>query len=72
MRPVDLARLRKDHPLDRYDTRELISHLEGITGMGDREIIHLAGQGGASNPESMPRDVLVYAIHVAIMEANCQ
>ena len=59
-RPVDLARLRRDHPLDRYDTRDLVSHLEAITGMAACEIFDLAGQGGASDPESMPRDVLVY------------
>ena len=41
--PDPLARLKKDHPLDKYHTEELHSELEGLTNMPAAHLFEMAG-----------------------------
>lgn len=70
--PADLARLKRDHPLDTYKEEELVSHLEGILGVDASEVLEMAGVEGADTPASVSKATLLFAVHTAIIEANAK
>lgn len=68
--PTPLARLRKDHPLEKYSKGELVGHLEGLLGTEASDILELAGVQGAEDPQTVDAGILVFTLHLAILEAN--
>ncbi len=68
--PSVMARLKKDHSLERYSVSEMVGHLEGITGLPAKEIFDMAGIPSAADPENIRKEIVLFALHVAIMEAN--
>ena len=68
--PDPLARLKRDHPLENYTEEELVCHLEGILGTGAADVLGLAGVYGAEEPTRVAKSILLFALHMAIVEAN--
>ena len=67
-----LAHLKKDHPLEKYASDQLVSELEGLLGAEACNILEMAGVEGAEDPVSVPRDTLLFTLHTSITEANAK
>ena len=61
--PRNFARLKKDHPLEKYTLEELLDEYEGLTGEDIGDIILLAGVDRSIESVRM-------ILHFAILHAN--
>ena len=58
-----LARLRRDHPLEHYSSDELTSEFRKLTGESLADVLVLAGK-------QMEQETIRYAVHLTIIHAN--
>ena len=58
-----LARLKRDHPLEHYSSEELISEFRKLTGESLADVLTLAGK-------TMEQEMIRYAVHLTIIHAN--
>ena len=58
-----LARLKKDHPLEHYSVEELMAEFRKLTGDSLTDVLALAGK--TSDPENVR-----FAVHLAVVHAN--
>ena len=70
--PDQLARLKKDHPLDNYTQAELVGHIEGLLDEQTSDLLQAAGVEGWQDPLSVAKGGIVVTLHSCILEVNAK